>query len=126
MKPAHRIRQHGFSSWYQRELTHSHLHLVLLLLSAVALLSAAEVFSGALPLANQLLLLVCAFASAWIGVWALRRYLFLLMHAEHVAHQAVCPGCQSYAQWNLLADANGGRRWRVQCRQCERRWDIDT
>jgi len=125
MKPVQTVRARGFQGWYQRELTQSHLHLVLLLLCAVALLSTAEVFSGQLPPARQVLLAGCALTSAVIGVWALRRYLYLLMHAEYVANQAVCPACKSYAQWNLLEDAEGGQRWRVQCRRCEHRWEID-
>lgn len=126
MPPAHRVRRHGFSNWYQWELTASHAHLVLLLLAAFGLLASIEALDGRLPLGSQLLMLACIVASAGVGFYALRRYLYLLMHAEHVANQAVCPGCNSYAKWNLLAEGDNGRRWRVQCRQCERRWDIET
>ena len=31
-----------------------------------------------------------------VGVYSLRRYLYLLMRAEAVANQAVCPKCQTY------------------------------
>ncbi|MEW6704840.1 MAG: hypothetical protein AB1430_08325 [Pseudomonadota bacterium] len=126
MTAIQRVRSQGFQRWYQSELTQSHLHLVLLLLCAVALFSTAEVFSAQLPLGQRVVLAGCALTSGVIGVWALRRYLYLLMHAEYVANQAACPACKSYAQWNLLADSEGGRRWRVQCRRCGHLWEIDS
>jgi len=115
----------GFRRWYQRELTHCHLHLVLLLLATVALLASMEAFSLRGPRSEQLLMALCGAASAVVGAWALRRYLYLLMHAEHVAHQADCPGCQAHARWDLLDGPTRPGQWRVQCRQCGQRWDID-
>ena len=125
MKAAQTIRQLGFRKWYERELIHSHAHLVLLVLCAVGLLGSAEVYSSSASLGDQLLTLLCAMASTVIGLWALRRYVYLLMHAEHVANQAVCPKCDTYAKWRPLDEDARYQRLSVQCKRCEWRWDIE-
>ena len=48
----------------------------------------------ATPAATANLDILFVIVCAVIGLWALRRYLFLLMHAEEVANQATCPTCQ--------------------------------
>ncbi|GIX23908.1 MULTISPECIES: MJ0042-type zinc finger domain-containing protein [Caldimonas] len=125
MTMAQMIRQHGFRKWYERELVLSHLHLVLLVLSLVGLLGSAEAYERGAPLLVQAWVGLCAAASAAIGLWALRRYLALLMHAEHVAHQAQCPACHAYARWSLIDEDQGGQRLQVQCQRCGHRWHID-
>lgn len=124
MKAARTIQRLGFRKWYERELIQSHAHLVLLLLSAIGLLAAAEVYSSRQTVADQLLTLACGLISAGIGVWALRRYLYLLLHAEEVANQATCPQCQVYARWTLTDHDEQGQRLHVRCRACEHEWDI--
>ena len=118
------IRRLGFRKWYERELIQSHAHLVLLLLSGIGFLGSAEAYSRTLPLGSQLLVLVCALASAVVGVWALRRYLYLLTHAEAVANQAECPHCQTYARFTLVQSDRTQEQVDVQCKKCEHRWHI--
>jgi hypothetical protein len=127
MNAARTIRRLGFRKWYERELLQSHMHLVLLLLSTLGLLGSAEAYSLRLSIGSQLGVLACALASAVIGVWALRRYLYLLAHAEFVADQAVCRGCDTYAKWEVEESAEdpGGARLRVRCRRCGHRWLIE-
>ena len=60
------------------------------------------------------------------GLWALRRYLYLLMHAEHVAHQADCPSCGTYARFKLVQADALDERARVCCRQCGHEWTIES
>ena len=120
------IRRVGFRKWYERELIQSHLHLVLLLLAAIGLLGSAEAYSIKLSAASQLTAIGCGLASAAIGLYALRRYLFLLCHAEFVADQAVCRHCDAYARWELLDETADGARLSVRCRRCEHRWKIDV
>lgn len=125
MGAAGKIRRLGFRKWYERELLSSHANLVLLLLAAIGLLASAEVYSARLPLLDQLEVLLAAAASAVIGIVSLRRYLYLLNHAEFVADQAVCGRCESYAKWDLLDEQAGGARLLVRCRGCDHRWTID-
>jgi hypothetical protein len=124
MSTGERMRQIGFRKWYERQLLRSHAHLVLLVLAMLALLGGFEAYSRDKPWADQLLIAVCVLASIAISVLALRRYLFLLNHAEWVADQAVCRQCERYARWELLAEENEGRQLRVRCRHCRHEWFI--
>ena len=124
MSAVQTMRRVGFRKWYERELLQSHLHLVLLLLSVIGLLGAAEVFDRHAALPTQLTLVACTLASACIGLWALRRYLYLLRHAEFVADQAVCGGCEAYAKWDITREDAAAPGMRVRCRRCGHVWDI--
>lgn len=120
------IRRRGFRKWYERELLVGHSHLVLLLLCTLALLGAFEAFSQ--PGAERLLIVVALLVAAVLGVWALRRYLFLLLRAEQIANQAVCPACKAYGRWQIEHDeslASGNYRLGVCCRKCSHRWRIE-
>jgi ABC-type nickel/cobalt efflux system permease component RcnA len=125
------LRARGFRRWYERELTRSHLHLVLLLLCAVALMAAMEAFST--HQGGQPLLMVASMLIAGVlGVWALRRYLFHLMRAELIAHQAVCPQCQAYGRWRVESHAearasegaDAAASTEVRCSKCGHGWTI--
>jgi hypothetical protein len=124
MSSAQTIRRLGFRKWYERELLQSHANLVLLLLSAIGLLACAELYSAQLPFTDQIQVLGSALASAAIGLLALRRYLYLLNHAEFVAHQAACARCETYAKWDLIDERAAGEVLRVRCRRCGHQWEI--
>jgi hypothetical protein len=59
-----------------------------------------------------------------IGTWSLRRYLYLLMHAEQVANQAVCPQCRTYGRLAVLRDDGPERSVSVGCKSCSHDWPI--
>ena len=124
MRLADGIRKHVFRKWYERELTQSHVRLFLLLLCTIGLLSSFELFSSKRPLADQLDNIVVLLLCTGIGIWALRRYLYLLMHAEAIASQAVCPACESYGRLQLVQDDERNERVKVQCRGCAHEWHI--
>ena len=124
MRLADGIRKHGFRKWYERELTQSHVRLFLLLLCTIGLLSSFELFSRKEPLADQFDNIVALLLCAGIGIWALRRYLYLLMHAEAIASQAVCPACESYGRLQLVQDDEPNERVKVKCRGCAHEWHI--
>ncbi|MEO6364368.1 MAG: hypothetical protein ABIO71_14150 [Caldimonas sp.] len=118
------IRKIGFRKWYARELTRGHLGLLLLILSAIGGLGTLEIVTRRAPLDDRLggfaLLLVCA----GIGVWALRRYVFLLMRAEHAARQATCRQCQTYGILDLVRSEPQLERLKVCCRKCRHAWSM--
>ncbi len=68
----------------------------------------------------RLFLLLCT----GIGIWALRRFIYLLMHAEAIASQAVRPACESYGSLQLVQDDECSERVKVKCRGCEHEWHI--
>ena len=118
------VRKVGFRKWYERELLSSHAHMVLTLLATIALLASFEAFSGgstAEKLMDAVFILVCAA----IGLWALRRYLYLLMHAEVVANQASCPNCAEYGRFDVVSEDRPQHLTRVCCRKCAGVWQIE-
>jgi hypothetical protein len=124
VSPVQTIRRLGFRKWYERELLRSHANLVLLLLSAIGLLTAAEIYDRRVALSDQLQVLACVVASAAIGVHALRRYLYLLNHAEFVADQAVCGQCEHYAAFEKIDEGATPEELSVSCRHCHHAWVI--
>ena len=125
-RPLHAgIRAVGFRKWYERELLSSHAHLILTLLSTIGLLASFEAFSGASTLdrlADAAFIVVCA----GIAIWSLRRYLFLLMHAEHIANQACCPECGAYGRLIVVRDTPARNETQVECKGCQAQWPIDN
>ena len=123
------IRKRGFSKWYERELLRSHSHLVLLVLCALAALGALEAFSQ--RGSARLLMVASVIVATGIGTWAVRRYLFFLMRAEHIANQATCAACQVHGRLNIEADGAGNpadgttATMDVCCRKCQHRWRIE-
>jgi hypothetical protein len=124
MKALQAMRKLGFRKWYERSLMRSHGHLVLLLLSSLALLGAAEAFSKDASFFDQLTLFACAAVSAVIGVWALRRYFYLLQYSEYVANQAACEQCHAYAKWDITGEDIPNRTMTVCCKKCGHPWSI--
>ncbi len=117
------VRRLGFRKWYERELLSSHAHLVLTLLASVALVGLLEVFQSA-GMQERLLHALLFGASGVIGIWALRRYLYLLMHAEELANQANCPDCGRYARFELVGEDRRSGAVEVRCRHCGRCWTL--
>ena len=91
----------GFRKWYERELLSSHAHLVLAVLSVIAMVASFEAFSGA-SLAEKLMDAMFVIVCAAIGLWSLRRYLYLMMRAEGVANQASCGDCGTYGRFKVV------------------------
>jgi hypothetical protein len=124
MSSEHAIQRLGFQKWYERELMYSHANLVLLLCCAIALLASAEVYEASAPLMDQLKVIGSAAISAVVGVLALRRYLYLLKHAEFVADQAVCEACSVYGRLQVLDGKDDSAALGVSCRHCGHRWTL--
>ena len=118
------IRKVGFRKWYERELLSSHAHMVLALLATVAMLASFEAIRGG-TISEKLMDILFVIVCAVIGLWALRRYLFLLMHAEEVANQATCPTCQEYGRFEVVDEDRRYQRTRVRCRKCTGLWQIE-
>lgn len=126
MKLAEGIRKHGFRKWYERELLQSHAHMVLTFLCVIGLFAAFEAASKFRTLQDQLIDLTAAFLCAAIGLWALRRYLRLLTHAEAVANQADCPSCGTYGRLDVVEADATGEEVHVRCRKCNHGWRISS
>jgi hypothetical protein len=122
-RPSDGIRRVGFRKWYERELMSSHVHMVLAILSFVAMAASFEAFSGA-STSQKLMNLLFVIVSCGIGLWSLRRYLFLLMRAEEVANQARCGDCGEYGRFRVVAADH--QETQVRCSKCEHLWTINA
>ena len=125
MRLAEGIRRHGFRKWYERELLQSHAHLALTFLCMLGVFAALEAAFRFRSLTDQLIDIAAVLACGGAGLWALRRYLFLLTHAESVANQADCGQCKAYGRLELLQSDATGEAVQVRCRQCSHVWRID-
>lgn len=126
MTLAEGIRKHGFRKWYERELLQSHAHMVLTFLSVIGIFAAFEAASQLRGLQDQLLNGLAILLCTGIGLWALRRYLRLLTHAESVANQADCPHCKAYGRLELIKSDATGNEVDVRCRKCGHAWQISA
>ena len=122
---AESVKRIGFRKWYERQLLSSHAHMVLAFLSAIGLVASVEAHGtaqGTTKAADLLFVLVCAA----VGLWALRRYIFLLMRAEETANQANCPDCGEYGRFRVVCERAREHKLDVRCRKCDREWVINT
>ena len=118
------LRRFGFHKWYERELTRSHLGLVLLLLATVGVLASLELVGLERDPGNRLGALVLVLVCSAVAIHAMRRYVFRLMRAEHVARQAICPQCQTFGRLALERDDPRDEVLQVTCRKCRHAWRI--
>lgn len=126
MKLAAGIRKHGFRKWYEHELMRSHAHMALAFICLIAVIAAFEAASKYRGWLDQFIDIAAILVCTGIGLWALRRYLHLLMHAELVANQADCPACGTYARFQLVQSDALDERAAVRCRNCGNEWTIGS
>jgi nitrite reductase/ring-hydroxylating ferredoxin subunit len=88
----------------------------------IGLLGALEAAATFTSLADRLTDALAVIVSGAVGYWAMRRYLYLLNHAEFVASQADCPHCGVYARFSLIGES--ADQARVRCRACAHEWTI--
>ena len=117
------IRKVGFRKWYERQLLSSHAHLVLTVLSVVAMIASFEAFGEATP-AEKVMDAVFVIACGAIALWSLRRYLYLMMRAEGVANQASCGDCGTYGRFKVVGPDRNPSETEVCCNQCAHHWII--
>lgn len=113
----------GFHKWYERQLLSSHAHMVLALLSVVAMLASVEAFRDA-SRQDRLMDVAFVIICAAVGLWALRRYLFLMLQAEQVARQATCGDCGEYGRFRVIDSHQTPEGVQVCCRKCQHQWLI--
>jgi len=126
MTLAEGIRKHGFRKWYERQLLQSHAHLALTFCCLIGIFAAFEALVSFRDWSDQAIDIVAIGLCVMLGLWALRRYLFLLASAEAVANQADCAGCKAYGRLELEESDASGESVRVRCRGCGHRWHIGT
>jgi hypothetical protein len=124
MKLAEGIRKHGFRKWYERQLLQSHAHLALTFLCLIGVFLGFEAMTNFRSWSDQLVDVGAILLCVATGLWALRRYLFLLSYAEATANQADCGQCKAYGRLELMQADASGEEVQVRCRGCGHRWHI--
>ena len=124
MRLADGLRKHSFRQWYERELLQSHGHLAGCFCCLIGVFAAFEALTRFRGWGDQLLDLAAILLFTVAGIWALRRYLYLLGHAESVAHQAECRSCGTYGRLRLIADEPAHEEVHVGCKKCGHEWRI--
>jgi ABC-type nickel/cobalt efflux system permease component RcnA len=119
------IRKHGFRKWYERELLQSHAHLLLTFFCMIGLFAAFEALGSNRAWSDQAVNLVSIALCIVIGLWALRRYMYFLSHAEAAANQADCPQCKAYGRFKLASESPNDNSVQVCCTKCQHRWTIN-
>jgi hypothetical protein len=123
------IRRLGFRRWYERRLIEGHAYVVTGILALFAMLAAVEMLEFKESAAGFLALACIVFGGGALCLFAFRQFTRLVFGAEHLAGQAHCPKCNTYARFQILhaADAPNtleGRVMKVRCRVCETEWTI--
>jgi predicted Zn finger-like uncharacterized protein len=126
MNLAQGIRTIGFRKWYERRLLTGHAHLAAVLIAVLGVMMALEAATRYATTQERLFDWAVAIACTGAGLWALRRYLFLLTHAESVANQADCPHCKTYGRLELIESDASGQDVVVRCRKCAHVWRIES
>jgi hypothetical protein len=138
MASLNKIRTHGFRHWYERQLIECHAWLVSCFFGIICAASGIEV-SGYQALNTRLLGLTLTIAGIVLSVISWKRYHGMLAIAERLGERAVCPKCQAYAKFKVIAsgptplpdgadpeiDRLGEAVWlQAQCRRCSHDWVI--
>jgi hypothetical protein len=138
MASLNKIRTHGFRHWYERQLIECHAWLVSCFFGIICAASGVEI-SGYQALNTRLLGLALTIAGIVLSVISWKRYHGMLAIAERLGERAVCPKCQAYAKFKVIAsgptplpdgadpeiDRLGEAVWlQAQCRRCSHDWVI--
>jgi len=138
MASLQKIRTHGFRHWYERQLIECHAWLVSCFLGIICTASGIEV-AGYSSLDTRLLGLALTIAGIATALFSWKRYRDMLAIAERLGERAVCPNCQTYAKFKIIASGPtplpdgadpdiqriGETLWlQARCRQCAHDWVI--
>lgn len=123
-----KINENGFRRWYEYELVRSFGYLGLGLLVLLAGLISIEGVFDFSRFADRWIQLLGAFAAISFAGWAWYQFVRILLNAEYVSEQAICPGCQRYGLLKAIQDYPSAqpdqRILSVQCNKCDRVWRL--
>jgi len=121
--PAGAIGRLGFRRWYERELLACHAWLLACLLCTFALFGLLDAVRRSELGADMAAPLLAAFASGAIAVYALQRYLGMLLRALHLSERSTCGRCGAFGRYTLVGATP--RSMTVRCGKCASEWTID-
>jgi len=130
MSTVERIRKYGYRQWYERQLIESHVYLVMLVLALIAVVAGLELLSGPKSGSEMLFNGLVVGGGGWLSWVCWRRYARMMMVAQYVGSQAVCPSCLRQGFRAVPVEEAGAQGAPMQllasCRSCGTRWSIDA
>ncbi len=122
------INAAGFREWHSYELARSFGYLGLGVVMLVCGLAIMEgVFESSHALETVFKLFLTFFSLCFTG-WCWLMFIHILMRAEEIGRQAVCPNCQRYGRLQVLTSDVGTepthRQLHCRCIKCGQHWDI--
>jgi hypothetical protein len=119
MEPARSIGRLGFRKWYERRLIESHAWLVTALLCVIVIAASLELLTFKHTLLAWLGNAGLMFVAGLIVWHGMRRFLAILIEAEHFGSQSTCTSCRKYGAFSVIAEAP---QMTVRCRKCGHEW----
>ena len=104
------IERYGFRRWHERQLIESHAYLALGFVALILMLSGLELLSTSDGSLSYLTVLGTAAAGGTLTVVSWRRFVALLVRAEHFGEAATCPQCKVWGKFKVLAQETSRRR----------------
>jgi len=125
---ATKINSAGFRKWYEYELIRAFGFLGLGVLCLVASMASLEDILETRFDLEQAPKYILSFLALVIAGWSWYRFLNILMTAEHVSKQAVCPGCKRYGLFTVTDERStpdqSERLLSVTCKKCGHGWRL--
>jgi hypothetical protein len=137
LKLFEKLKRRGFRKWHERQLIDSHLQLALGFLGLILAVAGLELFTDrTVEGRSQLLNASCIGVGSVICWLSWKRYRDLMLTAQWIGHQAVCPSCARVGFKISDEDLNAARseqrgddqtaHLQVFCPQCATRWTLSV
>jgi hypothetical protein len=133
MYPATRIGTLGFRRWYERKLIEAHAYFITCFLCMIMAAVSLEGIELRTMTIKSFPMLMLVFAGVVVAIHTYNRFRVLLAEAERYAEHSVCPKCDAYGVFSVIASGEmraedaGGRRevWlKVRCKKCHHEWSL--
>jgi len=123
-----KINADGFREWHSVELARSFGHLGLGVVMLVCALAIMEGVFDTPSLAERIFKMFLTFFSLCITGWCWLMFIQILMRAEELGRQAVCPQCGRYGRLRVIGNHTaaelGHQTLCTQCQKCDHVWDM--
>ncbi len=119
MEPAHSIRKLGFRRWHERQLLESFAWLTTCLLCAIVIAAVLELIGLHTPGLTPLITLAIVYVVGLMAYTAWKRFVAMLLRAQHYANHSTCERCGCYGRFDVLTET---ARMPVRCRACGHEW----
>jgi len=123
--PVEGIRKVGFRRWYERQLIRSHAWLAACFLAMVLVAAGFELLTLERGFADFMFDATLIAGGGMFGWFAWRRYACIMVVAESIGEQAICPSCAHYG-FRCEDSPRARPAIAARCPKCDHRWPIEA